>query len=184
MKIYNMKNLFEIIQNIVENNEYEMYFDDTALASNISNTQIDDIFISYCWKNSKLASSKDSIGQTDPRSVAKILKQDSLKVWLDIEKLGRAGLFEELANGIISCKLFIAFISAQYVASKNCMRELNFAVMTLNKPFIPVIVGEGENWKQSAAAFIISDAFRFDFSNGITTENLNDFKEKIKQRLL
>jgi hypothetical protein len=34
-----------------------------------------DIFISYCWKNSKLASPKNFIGEIDPREIAQYLSE-------------------------------------------------------------------------------------------------------------
>ena len=37
----------------------------------------------------------------------------------------------------------------QYAVSDNCMMELRFGILTMNLPTVVVIVGTGNEWKQS-----------------------------------
>ena len=37
----------------------------------------------------------------------------------------------------------------QYAKSKNCMMELRFAEVTLNKPIVGIVVGQGDDWKET-----------------------------------
>ena len=54
-----------------------------------------DVFISYCWQNSKQAESKNtviknrkSLGAVDPRDIKDFLTEKKVNCWLDIERIG------------------------------------------------------------------------------------------------
>ena len=54
-----------------------------------------DVFISYCWQNSKQAESKNtviknrkSLGAVDPRDIKDFLTEKKINCWLDIERIG------------------------------------------------------------------------------------------------
>jgi len=51
--------------------------------------------------------------------------------------------------GILASKCLVAFISDEYAESPNCRMEIQFAMKSLNKPVIPVIVGTGDSWRQT-----------------------------------
>lgn len=77
-----------------------------------------DVFVSYCWADSRLA----GVGPTgpaagaalDPRAVAAALKALGLRVWLDVDHVcaGRAlTLHEQLQEAIAPAALVVAFVS-------------------------------------------------------------------------
>lgn len=109
-------------------------------------------FISYCWKNSKRARNKDSIysddaiGNLDPRELKEKIEEAGVRCWLDIEQVGRVGLYQDIARGLQKCKVFVCCLSDEYVVSKNCKMEFRFAALNLKLPVIVVIVGNGVNW--------------------------------------
>ena len=44
---------------------------------------------------------------------------------------------------------FFFILEKQYAKSKNCMMELRFAEVTLNKPIVAVLVGQGDDYKET-----------------------------------
>ena len=44
---------------------------------------------------------------------------------------------------------FFFILETQYAKSKNCMMELRFAEVTLNKPIVAVLVGQGDDYKET-----------------------------------
>ena len=125
-----------------------------------------DIFLSYCWKNSFKAEELKQVDQAngskfaDPRLLKEMITQLGYKVWLDIEQLSSAnadsGLFGQITEGIKSAKVVIPCISDDYSKSANCRMEFQFALKSLNKPIIPVVVGKGSDWKQSVVGALMS----------------------------
>uniref|UniRef100_A0A1I8IUS2 TIR domain-containing protein n=1 Tax=Macrostomum lignano TaxID=282301 RepID=A0A1I8IUS2_9PLAT len=116
-----------------------------------------DVFISYCWANSQEAvkaghgkATSRSIGFGDPRKLKKHLEEaGGLSCWIDIERLGENGMFEDLCQGLKACKLVVACLSDEYVASKNCQMEYRFAHLTLNRPMVICVVGTGVLWEST-----------------------------------
>lgn len=47
----------------------------------------------------------------------------SLPTRLDKEQLGDKGLFEDIAEGLLSSRAVVAFISDEYAKSQNCLME-------------------------------------------------------------
>jgi len=64
-----------------------------------------------------------------------------VKVWLDVEQLGRHGLFADLADGLSASKVVVAFISDEYAKSDNCSMELHHVSKNLRKKLIICVVG-------------------------------------------
>lgn len=58
-----------------------------------------DIFISYCWQNSHDAVNNGTqarhgaLGYADPRKIKEFLEKKGLSCWLDIEQMGKVGVF-------------------------------------------------------------------------------------------
>lgn len=49
--------------------------------------------------------------------------------------------FGQIASGIGQSKVVICCVSSEYVNSANCRMEIQFAVKSLKKPTIAIIVG-------------------------------------------
>ncbi|XP_046564246.1 LOW QUALITY PROTEIN: uncharacterized protein LOC124273077 [Haliotis rubra] len=118
-------------------------------------------FISYCWCNSKEAVEQGSqakpgaaLGWGDPRRLKRFLEAKGIKCWLDIERMGQEGFFEDIADGLRKCKVMIACVSEQYAESKNCKMEFRFAISTLKIPVILVVVGTSYKWESTEVGMI------------------------------
>ncbi|KAJ3212269.1 hypothetical protein HDU67_003930 [Dinochytrium kinnereticum] len=122
------------------------------------------IFVSYSWQNSKHAVGSEAKGFCDPRMVREYLATQGFDdVWLDIERMTSGqDLFEQIANGLMGCNIVVACISDEYAASKNCVRELNFAVNVLRIPYISLIVGSGKGWQKTKVGLIVGDQLYID----------------------
>ncbi|XP_076085942.1 uncharacterized protein LOC143056672 isoform X1 [Mytilus galloprovincialis] len=112
-------------------------------------------FISYCWANSKDAIAKGTaklegaIGFGDPRELATKLQAQKIPCWLDIQRVGNSGLFDDIADGLRKAKVMVACVSDEYANSKNCKMEFRFAVAKLKIPTVLAVVGTGYNWERS-----------------------------------
>ncbi|KAJ3104347.1 hypothetical protein HDU97_009320 [Phlyctochytrium planicorne] len=134
------------------------------------------IFVSYCWQNSKDAVGDAANGCCDPRAVRSFLAESGFDdVWLDVERmLSGQDLFEQIANGLMSCNVVVACISDEYAASKNCVRELNFAINVLHIPFISLIVGTGKGWQKTKVGLLVGDQLYIEAQETSTlSEKLN-----------
>uniref|UniRef100_A0A7S4L190 TIR domain-containing protein n=1 Tax=Paramoeba aestuarina TaxID=180227 RepID=A0A7S4L190_9EUKA len=143
-------------------------------------------FLSYCWRNSNDSYMKGEvpscIGNADPRAIqAYLLKQADLLGWLDIQQLGRSGLFDDICAGLVKSRVVIACISDEYAKSENCCLEFEFAVKTMRIPVVPVIVGTGYEWKQTKIGFLIGDRDVIDLTLMGVNNNNNIFQEKIQE---
>jgi len=81
-----------------------------------------------------------SVGAVDPREIAEKLAK-MYDVWLDVQRLGKRGLYEDIALGLKSTKLVVACVSEEYANSENCNMELTHAVKNLRLPVVVCIVG-------------------------------------------
>ncbi|XP_059176566.1 uncharacterized protein LOC131956160 [Physella acuta] len=110
-------------------------------------------FISYSWLNSAQAVAKGSrkeegaIGYGDPREIKSFLEQNGIKCWIDVERVGAHGLFEDIGEGLINCQVVVVCISDEYTVSENCEREFRYAANTLKLPIVLAIVGTGNKWR-------------------------------------
>lgn len=120
-----------------------------------------DIFISYCWQNSQEAVNNGTqarhgaLGYGDPRKIKEFLEKKGLSCWLDIEQMGKYGLYQEIAIGLQNCKVIVACVSDEYVESDACMMELRFAVCNMDLPLVVVVVGTGDKWKRSEVSLLM-----------------------------
>ena len=154
-----------------------------------------DVFLSYCWKNSFKAEELKQVDQAngskfaDPRLLKEMITQLGYKVWLDIEQLSSAnadsGLFGQITEGIKSAKVVIPCISDDYSKSANCRMEFQFALKSLNKPIIPVVVGKGSDWKQSVVGALMStyDGQLINLQGVYDHKKLNKAFKKVKSAL-
>lgn len=125
-----------------------------------------DIFLSYCWTNSFIAKEAKQIESfignqyADPRCVKNELEKAGFTVWLDIERLrsanASAGMYEQLTNALKDAKVVVPCVSTEYANSPNCRMEFQFAMKSLNKPIIPLIVGEGDDWRTSVIGALVA----------------------------
>ncbi len=74
------------------------------------------IFISYSHKDS-----------TEVHSVIRVMQEQGYRVWYDEGIDPGTEWDENVAEHILKCDYFIAFISPQYLESTNCKDELNYA---------------------------------------------------------
>ncbi|XP_048580168.1 uncharacterized protein LOC116604300 [Nematostella vectensis] len=129
-----------------------------------------DVFVSYCWWNSNTAYQAKQISSlignqySDPRKIKEDLsKMLNLVIWLDTERLqtnnqsdSSMGMFEQIAKGLARAKVIIVFVSEEYAASDNCRMEFQFALKSLRKPIVPVIVGTGQKWQQTVVGLLVT----------------------------
>jgi len=141
--------------------------------------------VSYCWKNSKEAH-KDAKGDADPRKIAAALTDASYGVWLDIQKLGKQGLYDEIAQGLRDSKIVVACISDDYAESPNCVMELTHASKNLKMPIIVCAVGEQSlKWYQSTVGLIASSyKYLMMQSQKEFEDNLPRLIEQVKKELI
>ena len=124
-----------------------------------------DVFLSYCWKNSyraedaKQMSNINGSRYSDPRLFKDMITNLGYNVWLDIEQLHtaktEANLFGQIVEGLKSAKVVVTCISDDYSQSQNCRMEFQFALKSLQKPVIPLVVGKGDDWKLSVIGALI-----------------------------
>ena len=119
------------------------------------------VFLSYCWQNSKEAIDKGtkprngSVGVTDPRNLKTFIREKvNVDCWIDIEQAGRTTLFEDIAAGLRHAKVVVVCVSDEYVDSKNCVREFRFATAACQLPVILCIV---RNTNSSFYFFYLND---------------------------
>jgi len=84
--------------------------------------------------------------------------------WLDKEDAnGECSLFKAIASGISQAEVIIVFISDEYANSDTCIKELTFASITCKKHIVPVVVGEGMNWRFTECGLILTEKVYIDF---------------------
>ncbi|XP_069118078.1 uncharacterized protein [Argopecten irradians] len=112
-------------------------------------------FVSYCWSNSHDAIDRGSrrkegaLGWGDPRKIKTFLESKGIPCWLDIERVGGGGLFEDIAGGLRKAQVVVACVSDEYANSTNCQMEFRFALCQLRLPIILAVVGTGYQWERS-----------------------------------
>ena len=52
--------------------------------------------------------------------------------------------------------MILAFISTSYARSDNCKMEFQYAVKSLRKPVIPIIVGDGDEWRETVIGCLVA----------------------------
>ena len=92
----------------------------------------------------------------DPRVIRGALAEAGLTAWLDVERLesGNKGLFESIAQGLKHTRVVLAFVSDDYALSANCRMEYQFALKSLQKPMVTVVVGSGSKWRETVVGLL------------------------------
>ncbi|VDI83083.1 Hypothetical predicted protein [Mytilus galloprovincialis] len=120
-----------------------------------------EVFVSYCWANSQEACSitteaKDgSIGYGDPRVMKTHLEKNGIRCWMDIEQMGKYGLYQDITVGLQNSRVLVICVSDEYLESDACMMEARFGVHNLYLPIVVCIVGTGKLWKESEVSLMI-----------------------------
>ncbi|CAD5120956.1 DgyrCDS9504 [Dimorphilus gyrociliatus] len=153
----------DIYINMQNVNNFSTKMNDLKKSLNLENKMAKEwppCFISYCWSNSLSAIKKgtkmneSALGKTDPRQLKDKLEQAGIKCWMDVEQVGRGGLFQDIAEGLRKARIVVACVSDEYVSSKNCQMEFRFAAISLRLPIILAVVGTGKNWIKSEIGMI------------------------------
>ncbi|XP_050400370.2 uncharacterized protein LOC126817438 [Patella vulgata] len=145
-------------------------------------------FVSYCWQNSQEAINKGSrviqgaIGAADPRDIKVYLEKNNIKCWIDVERAGNNGLFDDIAEGLINADVMVACVSDEYSKSSNCQFEFRYAVNTLKLPIVLAIVGTGNKWRASEIGILSLDCPMISFQEKSETA-LPKLLEQVKNYL-
>ncbi|EGD79508.1 hypothetical protein PTSG_10079 [Salpingoeca rosetta] len=147
----------------------------TTQAAAISDDVAKRVFISYCWTNSFLAKTSNQVPSVagnefnDPRRIKDALANQGLESWIDIEQIQAddSGLFESITK-------------VHKVAL--CMFAGWFALKSLKKPIIPVIVGDSDAWKETAIGLLLSNMECINLQD-VTPENFANKLEEIVSRV-
>lgn len=78
---------------------------------------------------------------------------------MDINRLGKQGLFEDIAAGLSQTKLVVAFISDEYAKSDNCNMEITHSVKNLRIPTIVCAIGDPNKttWLKTKVGMIVGN---------------------------
>ena len=159
-----------------------------ATAEQTDSDEQTDAFLSHDWGED---------GITNHMKVAKIndaIKKLGYVTWFDNERMV-GNIREQMANGILNTKCFIAFITKRYhdkvvygPATDNCRTEFDFASMKV--PMVAVILDPSmrnpHDWKGNLALTLATKLY-IDMSGDINDEKYlsnqlkvleNDFKSK------
>ncbi|XP_031566879.1 uncharacterized protein LOC116301857 [Actinia tenebrosa] len=172
---------------------------DAAVTSVPKKLPTPDVFVSYCWSNSNKALQSHQIPKlvgsqfADARRIKEDLsKSGDLVLWLDIERLQTTNqsaesmsMFQQIASGLNTAKVVIVCVSAEYAKSDNCRSEFQFALKSLKKPIIPVVVGEGSDWRDTVIGLLVSsqETEIIDMQSVTTEENYRNALEKIEKNV-
>ncbi|CAF3090716.1 unnamed protein product [Rotaria sp. Silwood2] len=90
------------------------------------------IMISYCHENKEFCGKLLELLST---------YSDKFDVWIDQNHCQSASdLWESIAIGMEEAQIIVCLVSNHYFQSKSCRRELTYAVETLKKPVVPVLL--------------------------------------------
>ena len=137
---------------------------------------------SYRAKEKKQIQTLSGNKYSDPRYISQNISNSGFTTWIDVERLKsadkNAGLFEQLTEALKHSKVVLPCIRYEYCVSNNCKMEFLFANKTLNKTIISVVVGLGDDWKETEIGEIIQSKEM----NLITFQNVStddEFEQKI-----
>ena len=70
---------------------------------------------------------------------------DTFEIWIDRTHCQAAtDLWEAIADGIEKASVIVSLLSEKYFESKSCRQEFIYAMDSLKKPVIPVLLGDFE----------------------------------------
>ena len=64
---------------------------------------------------------------------------------------------ERQATAVRDSKVFIALVSDAYTRERTCADLFQFARLTLRKPLVLVVIGEGREWRTSKLGILVAD---------------------------
>ncbi|XP_077989757.1 uncharacterized protein LOC144444214 [Glandiceps talaboti] len=145
-------------------------------------------FVSYCWHNSRKAvdlkqvpENPQALGKGDPRALKEYLEENGISCWMDVDNVGRSGLFEDIAEGLKHADLMVACLSDEYARSKNCQMEFRFAAVTLRLPIVVVVVGKGYAWESSEIGMLSIGCHKVNFQHELTEEATESANKQLLQ---
>lgn len=109
------------------------------------------LMISYQWDN------KEEVWE-----ISEALKSFGYKVWLDVEQM-HGDIYERMAEGVEQSSIILPCLTSKYEKSKNCCRELEFAVVK-NKKIIPIHLEENYEAKGAIGLFTAGKLY-FNFTS-------------------
>ncbi|XP_070533769.1 uncharacterized protein [Ptychodera flava] len=134
-------------------------------------------FVSYCWHNSRRAvelkqvpENPHALGKGDPRELKEYLEKNGVTCWMDVDNVGRSGLFEDIAEGLKHADMMLACVSDEYARSKNCQMEFRFASVTLRLPLVIAVVGTGYDWEASEVGMLSLGCPKVNFQHDLKEE--------------
>lgn len=108
-------------------------------------TQDHDVYISYCPDN--CFNGKAFISKFhDPTHIAAELSKH-FKPWFASVSLGpqsTGDFYDDRALHLQKVKVFVALLSSEYCTNDQCKMEYQFALLSLKKPVLPVIISSGK----------------------------------------
>ena len=64
---------------------------------------------------------------------------------------------EEMAVAMRDCQVFMALVSDAYAGDMECCNTFRYARLTLRKPVLLVVLGEGFEWRKSKLGILVAD---------------------------
>ena len=144
--------LVEYKQGLISNDESPMPIQTGIVQLPEKGNMNHEVFISYSRKDKDIAD-----------FVSNVLKENSIKYWIDKEGIYSSSNYKELIVDAIEVSKAVIFISSENSnASINVIREIGYAV-NMNKPILPLILDEAPYAK--SIRLDISDIDQIDFKN-------------------
>lgn len=138
-----------------------------------------DIYISYSPDNCSGGSAFTS-RYHDPNQIAAVLSK-TFKPWVASVCLGPShsgDFYEDRALHLKKVKVFVALISPEYSNNDQCQMEYQFALLSLKKPVLPVIIGPGKI-NDTIESYIEKDG-RIPFKMDTPVGNEAEFNERME----
>ena len=138
-------------------------------------SQDKDVFISYQWDI------KDQVAELCNKL------EEYFSIWRDVTdtRHNNQTLNEQLAIAIKKAKIVICFLTQQYIASKKCCREIQFA-SDIEKDLILIFVEKHETKNLGGIGLLISGLKGIDCSynqNDWQVKNLDEIRQSIEENL-
>jgi hypothetical protein len=134
------------------------------------------IFASYSWGGRK----EDGTFETQGLVVeVKAALEEVLQtcVWLDIERMGGGQEFaDEMVKGIERCRAVLVFLDRNYVSSRNCLKELSYAIHFGKTVIVVVIDEEGAAGWWPEEVKVVDEIFGL--SSAAMTDRLMSLRDK------
>lgn len=115
--------------------------------------------------------------------VANIMKSRGLRVWKDDEKLiAGDSLPQEIERAILSSRTFLPLLSSEYIASKWCQKELEFACEKMPQDVLPIKITSERLFIPSFVQKSLDkagDPLHLDLNNKDSLETLRDICDSL-----